>query len=261
MSRQFEATASINSATRTKPEHHAPMTKSTGVRKAFKSRRPRCTFDAKEGARQEDDMRECKAAAVRDLRRFLLSRFATGAMPATDVCEFAYMFGLAGLEGFEDLELDPSLTSFAKNANKKIRRVSGLDSFESGLFGAPVPLCVAGDKRLVVRCPMAMIASVLAEEFALNAAAVIEASSNLQTSNWLSNTIRLDCVAKGQICVPYGLFADGAAWKGKGAGTRDSVLAFYVNILSLTNRRTICTLRKDQLCGQACRCPCLVPRL
>ncbi len=35
--------------------------------------------------------------------------------------------------------------------------------------------------------------------------------------------VRLQAIADGAVAIPFGVFPDGAPWKGKGPGTKDAV--------------------------------------
>ena len=82
-------------------------------------------------------------------------------------------------------------------------------------------------------------------------------AADLQWPTWLENEVRLSA-AEDEVIIPYGHFLDAAAWKGKGAGTTDSVPAINVNLVGdpRKKRRTSFTIRKDFMCGENCGCSC-----
>ena len=100
------------------------------------------------------------------------------------------------------------------------------------------------------------LAELLATEFLREPEACLQIAGSLQYSSWTSHEVFLDCQKSGDICIPYGLFADGAAWRGKGTGTRGSLMNYFASIVGMPRRRTITCMRKEIMCGEGCGCSC-----
>jgi hypothetical protein len=194
--------------------------------------------------------------STQQLRDFIVELYADGVLTANDVCHMSTLLVKAGLSAFADLS---AAKLGQRNCSRTVQRALGLQDYCASLHHLTLPL-VCDDTRRMERRPCPMVHEVLAEEFAKCADVVMHQVQQLQTRNWLDHPMRLAAEAAGDLPIPYGLFVDAAAFKGKGAGTRDSVLAYYVSLIGPTStparRRTVFSVRKSHLCGLACSCPC-----
>ena len=188
------------------------------------------------------------------LRTLLLSKFALGLMSAKDVAELSYWIHQCGVVGFQDLgKRDPALASFSSNAAKSVSTVMKLPEIDASFYYFTAPVNDNG-ARVHKLLPMHPLHELMAFEFCNFPDECIEAQG-LDTENWRANALRTEAAGLGQVAVPVGHFIDAAAWKGKGAGTADSILCFYFNVLG-RDRRLCFLIRKDDLCGEGCGCPC-----
>ena len=112
--------------------------------------------------------------------------------------------------------------------------------------------------RNVSNFPAIMVQDALAELLEHDPDKALAAAKELRTTNWLSHPVRAEAIAAGDIPVPYGIFQDGTTWRGKGAGTRESVYCYYVSLAGSkkNHRRSVFIFRKDWACGESCGCPC-----
>ena len=191
---------------------------------------------------------------MKQLRAFIVELYADGVLTANDVCRLSTLLVKVGLVDLEDLS---AAKLGQRNCSRTLQRALGIQEYFASLHSLTLPL-VSGDARCMERRPCPMVHEVLAEEFAKCSDVVLQQARQLQTSNWLDHPMRLAAEAAGDLPIPYGLFADAAAYKGKGAGTRDSVLAYYVSLVgpAQARRRTVFSVRKSHLCGLTCSCPC-----
>ena len=188
---------------------------------------------------------------------YLGERYAAGLMYATDVCELAWLLVQCGLP-LEDLAVNPSHATFHTLCSRKLRQAYSLDAIEAELVNVSVPL-VENGTRYIAEHPVQPMAHLLRDMFLERPEAHLEFAAGLKSPAWINHSVRLDCQRMGDICLPYGLFVDAAAWRGKGAGTRDSLENYMINLLGEpdSNRRAVTTIRKDCLCGlESCKCPC-----
>lgn len=234
------------------------MTKSTGVRDAFRTptKSPKSAERGPAQARtpaaeQQHDQ------AVKALRMYLGDRYASGLMHATDVCELAWLLVQVGVP-LEDLAVNPGLESWNTLCSRKLRKAYNLDQIEGQLLTASVPLVEVG-KRYIGDHPLRCLPHVLRDLFLEHPDTHIAFAAELKSAAWINHPVRQDCQRCGDLCIPYGLFTDAAAWRGKGAGSRDSIINYMVNLLGDhdSSRHAITTIRKDSLCGlESCKCPC-----
>ena len=246
------------------------MTKSTGVRDAeraglypasarAKARSKSRISQARASADSKSDLHQ---GAVQKLRNFLCRKYCDGALPATMIAELAFLVPACGVQSLEDLAMDPESLSFAKNASRKVQTAFSLQDAEVNQHHlVEVQLPCAGfesEERQISSFSTALLQDVLAEELELDAERIVAEAAALNTPNWLSNSVRAEALAAGDLPIPYSLFEDGAAWKGKGAGTRDCVQCYFVSFVGSkrNRRRAIMVMRKDWACGLACGCPC-----
>lgn len=208
--------------------------------------------EAKEDLKQE--------AAQDDLVNYLGRQFVQGKMAATDICVLAYFLSKCGLDKFTQLALCPEGWERERNSNasKLCSTFYGLPRLETELLHIPLPVVskLAGEQRRLEPKPIEWLPSLLFEEFCLNPDDILRSTRDLQIPNWIQNPARLEAVRLGYVPVPYGLFVDGAAFAGKGAGTRQSLIAYYTNIIGQRRRRTLFLIRKDSLCPCPCRGRC-----
>ena len=207
------------------------MTKSSGVRAVFTSR-PRKT---KKAPNKKKDTKAAKAtdnheAAISELSQFIRRKYAIGDFFATDVTELCHHLQNCGLQSFASMAINPASRSFTANSSRKVREQYGLNDVSLELTRISVPSLHAESGARHHQDILAWsFADLLSKEFTSRPREIVE--SKFTNYNWENHPDRIAGEAAGDICVPVGLFADGAAWKGKGAGTRESVLCFYVNIL------------------------------
>lgn len=235
------------------------MVRSTGVRDIFSQLSP-----AKASASQKASPRKPSPAgidpasfdnAVAALRLHLGCKYATGEIQATDIAHLAYLLCNCGLP-LADLAVNPDTASFSANCSRKIRAAFKMQDLEQQLLHEDVP-CVEGRRRVVVPQPFRLLPQMLAAEFQRDPKATLGAAAALAgIPNWEANAVKQECDRLGQICIPWGLFADAATWRGKGPGTKDSVMNYFMNIPGLPRRRTITCIRKELMCGEVCDCPC-----
>lgn len=165
------------------------------------------------------------------LRSYIVERYATGDLYGTDVAELAWHLTQCDLP-FDDLALNPNEPSFAANANRKVQRSLGFGSIQEEFSTIQLPTsCLESGTRVWKDLECFSVAEALSQEFKSRPEQIIETLSCFNTQNWQENRHRQAGEAEGDINVPCGIFIDGAAWAGKGAGTRESVVAMYVNIL------------------------------
>jgi hypothetical protein len=193
------------------------------------------------------------------LKSLILTKYVCGFISATDVAEISWWIRACNIPGFEELGTrNPDEPSFQSNAHRNVHKILPLCEIERDMYHITIPMC---DERSGVReqraAPMLPLHEVLAAEFLENPEVLMKHAADLQWPTWLENEVRLSA-AEDEVVIPYGHFLDAAPWKGKGAGTMDSVLAFNVNLLGdpLQRRRSIFTIRKDFMCGDNCGCPC-----
>ncbi len=105
-------------------------------------------------------------------------------------------------------------------------------------------------------CPSSPLYEALAAEFARIPTQWRAYAASLDTDNWKKHALRQELESSAVDVLPYGLFEDAATYKGKGAGTRDSLECCYINALGQRARRAICCLPKSRFCGEECGCPC-----
>ena len=192
---------------------------------------------------------------VQQLRRCLSLKYATGLISGTDLAELAHHLVQCGLEELKDLALDPEGLSFSANANRKVREALDMVTLDSQLVFMDVP-CASRDQRHQLAHPFRPLSNLLFAEFLKSPEQHIRDAEALDTKNWLESAVRLDALEKGDICIPYGIFVDAATWKGKGPGTRDSVVNYMASFLGTYARHTCTTISKHSFCSEACGCAC-----
>ena len=166
-----------------------------------------------------------------NLLRYICSKYALGEYHATDVAALSHYLTRCNLPVFRPFALNPEAPDFVYHASRKVQETLQINRIEKEFTRFQAPMCHPEScERAFEDVVCWSFADVLSQEFASRPDEIIAASS-LTTKNWADNPHRQAGEAAGDFCVGFGLFIDGAAWKGKGAGTRESVLAYYVNIL------------------------------
>ena len=130
-----------------------------------------------------------------------------------------------------------------------------MDNIEANLTTVALPQN-QWDHRDIIDAWIAPVADVLGQEFEKHAGTIVAQQEQLSIKNWQDHELRQKAVRDGALPIAIGLFADKAAWKGRGAGTRDSTVNYFVNILCQLNRRCLFTFRSDFLCGVGNGCAC-----
>lgn len=194
------------------------------------------------------------------VRGFVVDRFLEGSLSGRDVAELAFLLTKCGLP-LEDLAVDPDQASFASsgNASRKVVQALGLDVLERSFFKVALPSVDPDGNRFVKEHSCRMFHEVLTEALSMtNVQSYVESTLDLvkDCPNWKTHAVRLQCVASGDLCLPFGVFIDGACWKGKGAGAKDALLCFYCNLIGCSHRHTFFAVRKDHMCGAECDCGC-----
>ena len=185
----------------------------------------------RKGPSTTSNSEKASSKPVRALRDYLVERYASGDLYATDVAELAWHLTQCELP-FADLSLNPHEPSFAANASRKVQHVLGFKSIAEDFSTFQLPIfCPESRVRVWKDVQCFSIAEALSQEFLSRPDLILQSSKSFDTENWRANRHRLAGELEGDICVPCGVFVDGAAWAGKGAGTRESVVAMYVNIL------------------------------
>lgn len=165
------------------------------------------------------------------LRSYLVERYATGDLYGTDVAELAWHLTQCNLP-FADLATNPNEPSFAANASRKVQKCLGFGAVQESFSRLQVPAsCLETGTRVWKEFQCLSIAEALSQEFISRPEQIINSLSCFDSENWRENRHRQAGEVGGDINIPCGIFIDGAAWAGKGAGTRESVVAMYVNIL------------------------------
>ena len=103
-----------------------------------------------------------------------------------------------------------------------MKREFGIDALQDTICLVDVPQSDAFGHRSIEELPFLFLQDVLSNTFLAAPAATVQFALDLQTESWLTHPLRAQCT-DDEICIPYGLFFDAAAWKGKGVGTRDSI--------------------------------------
>lgn len=233
------------------------MTKSTGYRAAFSpSPKKKNTASPTKRASRESLVSESPAhsAAAQALEAYLKEKYACGQFAGTDVAQLGHLLVACGLP-FQHLALDPDASGFKSNANRKIRQTWRIDLIEARMLEIEIPMCVADELRDMHPHPFRPIADILRSLFLEAPEDFIEHAKNLQIPNWIESSVRASCSAD-ELVIPFGMFIDAAAWRGKGAGTRDSIVSYMINLHGGSKRQCITTVRKDELCGDAVACSC-----
>ena len=174
-------------------------------------------------------------------------------MSATEVCALAWHIQKCGVTALSKLALNPDRLSFKGNASRKLSLSLGLVREEQQLCRINVAMASELGQREHQALPVNLLHELLIEEYLHCPDAAREAAASLMTvPNWVDNAQRIRLVKQGFTPIPYGIFIDGAAWRGKGVGQRDSVINYVVNLCGApgkTPRRTLLTVRKEKLCG------------
>ena len=191
---------------------------------------------------------------VKRLRKTLISAYCLG-MPATFLSEITYYLTQLGLP-FGDLGLNPDGFSFQGNASRKVLNALRMGEIEDSLVAVSVPLCSTWGLREWQDVHHAWVPDLLLEEFMSQPAAIMKFLESYSTPNWDNHELRLEAERCGDIAVPFGVFIDGVAYQGKGAGTRESCIVAYLSIVGFPTRRLIMTIPKQRLCGEANGCCC-----
>jgi hypothetical protein len=196
-----------------------------------------------------------RAAAAEILKYTLESKYLLGLLSAVDLAELSYWLHHSGVPGFEHYkDLSPLQPSFNANACRSVRRELDVDSLERQYHKISLPM--AGPQgRCFKELAVKPIYEALAEQFAEDPEAAVRLTQDMRTKNWVNNSI-LQAAAVDELVLPYGHFVDAAQFRGKGPGVPDSILVFNVNLACGAKRFTICTIRKEHLCGESVGCPC-----
>jgi hypothetical protein len=196
--------------------------------------------------------------AEQELMNYLGSSFVKGNMYASDICKLSFFIARCGHPTFDSLAVDPDSHNPSQNASRKCVAAFGVSTTERDLLHVAAPVCsYPSGERSVELLPINWLQTVLIEEFQRNPDAIVAGLADLDgIPNWRNNKARQAAVAKNMLPIPYGLFVDAAAFAGKGAGTRQSLVAYYVNLISQARRRCIFLCRKDALCPCPCRGRC-----
>lgn len=198
-----------------------------------------------------------KRTAENRLRLFVGMKYAAGSWPATDVCELAWRVSECGIKGLRSLAYNPHSEHFQKNASRVCRVAFKMSTIEAIQEKVQIPIIdEESAARVWYDSPVASLGSLLADQFLRAPEALIQEASALGIQNWTGHAVKASAEAAGDWAIPFGMFVDAAAWKGKGAGTRDSLICWYVNLIGRSTRRTVFTLRKDIMCGECCGCSC-----
>jgi hypothetical protein len=233
------------------------MTKSSGVRAFSADCRPRARTP--KTVKHDDAVDEAvdeATASAEMAKKYLCGKYVTGQLQATEVAALSWHLAHAGLDCFAELMLDPLDPAFTKHASRKVRKALRMDEIERSFSCVETPTSES-DERLIKDLPMVPIADALTQEFCKRSSTIIQQTKELGIANWLDNTVRLEALDRGYLPVPYGMFVDGAPWKGKGPGTNDAVVNYFVSFLGDRHvRRVVFSIRKDWLCGTSCGCPC-----
>ena len=192
--------------------------------------------------------------AILQLRYWLLGKFATGQLYATDVATCAWHLKHAGLSGFDDLSFDPESPWLAKNASRKVSQAAEICTLQQQLYTVDLPMSQEDGQRIMVPTPMRLLHETLAEEFQEDPAAGRSARKAVVPGLFEDNEVAT--ANPDKTVVPFGHFVDGAPFRAKGTSGSASALCYYVNILGSATRRVLLTLNKDTLRGERCGCPC-----
>jgi len=222
---------------------------------ARKPPRPVKTHSRDSSGEDEETGNNEKIYAARVLRNLLLSKFASGLLPATDVCAICYWVNKMQIEGFGDLALNPSSMSFSANAGRKLARTTELVAMQRSQYLVKVPASVDG-KRVWTDVSMNLIHELAATAYERRGQRMVEVAQGLTVAKYQQHPVVLENAQHGAPVLPYGHFVDGAQYKGKGVGTVDSVIVYYINYFGLQGRKALATLRKEALCGESCGCTC-----
>ena len=192
-----------------------------------------------------------------NLRNLLICMYLKGAISGADLSKISFCLHQCGIGGFADLAADPRTPVFFAHSGRPVARALGVDDIEGRLLRFPIPYCDKDGGRRFFDCAAADLFDTLREEFLNSPREVVENAQDLMASseNWRKHSVRTSC-AQNEIVVPFGLFLDGAVWRGKGAGKTDSLGCVYVNVIGSRTRLTLFTTRKEYLCGVACGCAC-----
>lgn len=154
------------------------------------------------------------------------------------------------------MALDPRTEFHAKNSSRLVRALLGMPEIEQSFAVVSVPT-VVDSARVVVEKAIALIPDLVAQEFMRCPELILARIKQIDCRNWTNHTVRKRAEREGHLPIPYGIFVDATPWKGKGAGSKDSTMSWFVNIAGETRRRTIMTIRKDHWCGHGYdNCPC-----
>ena len=205
--------------------------------------------NSRRAAESDESLASSQTEAVENLRRVLSLKYLRSRWPATDVSELSYLIGQCGVPGLDMFALDPLQPSFTANASRKVVLSLGLKRLEEKLCSISVPLASSEGERQWTPLPVNLLHEVLVAEFLSAPTSHIAAALDLNVPNWERHPERIRIEAQGGIAIPWGLFIDGAAWRGKGAGHRDSVINVVTNVIGSKSRRTLLTIRKELLCG------------
>ena len=123
-----------------------------------------------------------------------------------------------------------------RHTSEAVLRFFGIPELESALWFFKGP--VQGGDRIMGELAIVWLPTLLLDEFSLSPDEILLDVSNLQTPNWLTHPGRIQAEHLGFLAVPFGIFVDGAAFAGKGAGTRQSLVGYYCNIVTQRRRRT-----------------------
>ena len=203
------------------------MTRSTGVQR-LKWKRPSGKKKVR-GGNRKDSGDDSAAASVSEAKRNLFIwvglKYASAAWYATDICAMAWHMKQSGCDALAPLAYNPNGEHFQKNASRVCRRVYGMQDIEDEHVHISVPIVdLQTSQRVFYEAPSLCLGDLLAEELAERPEQLFEEIADLRTTNWMENTVRLAADAAGDLCVPFGMFMDAAAWKGKGLARPNNIL-------------------------------------
>ena len=161
----------------------------------------------------------------------------------------AYWAHSAGIPHLDDLAACPDEPSFSKNASRKVSSSSGLDKITENLYWADVPMATDDGVRVMAPLPFCPFYEELCDEFQKSPTNIRNFASNLQTPNWSEHRLRKEVASEGVDVIGFGIFQDSATFRGKGAGTVDSLEVTYINIMGQRTRRTIASMPKAGCAG------------
>lgn len=200
------------------PNKDRRQTQSVGVQKRGRGRPVKTPYWKKKSPTVQNSV------DVQRLRLYLLGKFAAARFSSVEVCEICSLVKACGIDGLDDLSWDTyDHPSLLHNASRAVIKATGLDVLEKNLYSISIPWCNEAGHRRHIDTAINLLQDLLVEEVKPQIHDVIKHARLLTTPNWMNNSVRRHAEENNCIAIPYGVFVDGAPWKGKGAGTRDAV--------------------------------------